>query len=79
MKKLLIKLAISSVFLVLVLRQVDVDSTASLLRQANPVYFLLMVILIIINYGVSTLRWRELYQGADRPSVTYFLKLYFKG
>lgn len=79
MKKLLIKLAISSVFLVLVLRQVDIDATARLVRQANPVYFLLMVILIIINYVISTLRWRELYQGANKPSRTYFLKLYFKG
>jgi uncharacterized protein (TIRG00374 family) len=79
MKKLLLKLIISSGFLVLVLRQVDIDSTARLLRQANPVYFLLMAILIIINYVISTLRWRELYQGANKPSLTYFLKLYFKG
>jgi uncharacterized protein (TIRG00374 family) len=79
MKKLVIKLAISSVFLFLVFRQVDVDSTARILRQANPIYFLIMVILIIINYGVSTLRWRELYQGAEKPSLSYFLKLYFKG
>lgn len=79
MKKLLIKLAISSVFLVLVLRHVDIDSTVKLLRQANPIYFLLIVILIIINYGVSALRWRELYQGINKPSLIYFLKLYFKG
>lgn len=79
MKKLLIKIAISSVFLVLVLRQVDIDTTARILRQANPVYFLLMVILIMINYVISTLRWRDLYQGADKPSLAYFLKLYFKG
>ena len=79
MKKLIIKVLISSIFIFLVLRQVDFQATEKLIRNANPFYFVLMIILILINYLVSTLRWKKLYKGNNEPNLKYFLKLYFKG
>ena len=79
MKKLLIKIAISTVFLYLVIKQVDIDTILTLVKTANPIYFVLIVLLIIINYLISTYRWYKLYQSNSKPSFICFLKLYFKG
>lgn len=78
MKKTLLKIAVSALLFFLLSRIVDFSQLKETISRANPVFFALACLTIILNYVVGALRWKALI-GKDSPGILYLLKLYFLG
>lgn len=80
MKKTILKLTTSALFLYLTFRQVEFDKVGEILKDSKPEFFFLMAVLIILNYVFSSIRWRKLFLDTKVvPNLAYMLRLYFKG
>jgi glycosyltransferase 2 family protein len=79
--KLLLKLAVSIVLIGVIVFKIDKDQLITNLKLLNPIYIPLIVIFIVLNYIVSSMRWKRLliHANTHHVSVGYLTTLYFVG
>ena len=77
----ILKIVVSLVLISLILSKVDLQSLIINFRLLNPYFMPLIVGLIILNYVVSSIRWKLLLIGEEAKdvSVSYLSRLYFVG
>ena len=77
----LIKVAVSLVLLILILSRIDKNLVVSYVSKINLYYFPLVLTFVILNYFISSIRWRKLLSiyGNNHISLFYLTKLYFIG
>jgi hypothetical protein len=80
-KKTVLKTAVSLALLAIILSKVDKAQLVQNLTKLNPWFIPLIVGLIILNYFVSSVRWKKLLIHSDSHhiSVKYLTSLYFIG
>lgn len=86
LKKLIntvLRFALSAVFIFLAFKTSDLDfnQVKQIINSASLIYFPIIALLIVLNYVISTYRWRDLVLVEDKskPSYKSFLNLYFIG
>lgn len=82
LKKSILKVSVSVILLSLLFVSIDKKSLAESFEKINIAYAPLIILLIVANYVVSSIRWRDLvsiYPNSDRVSLFYLVKLYFIG
>lgn len=78
--KLLLRIFVSGLLLLLILRQVDLSAVSSHLRRANLTFLIASITLIYLNYFVSSYRWQGLAKVKGiSASLLDFVRLYFIG
>lgn len=79
--KLLLKLFVSSALFIILLWKVKLGDMFTKLSAMDFRFAALVVLLIMLNYVVSSLRWKKLliFQNADKASIWYMITLYFTG
>lgn len=79
--KSLIKILVSLVLLTVIFLKIDVGSVVQNFNMLNTNLIPILVLLIILNYVVSSVRWKLLliHSGSEKISVPYLTSLYFKG
>ena len=80
-KKILLKLAVSFTLLTIILLSVDKEVLLNNLSKVNLWYVPLIILLIILNYVVSSFRWKQLliFEKSEKATLQYLINLYFIG
>ena len=80
-KKTVLKISVSVVLLAVILFKVDKKQLVQNISMMNPWFIPIIVGLIVLNYFVSSVRWKKLLIHSDtsRISVRYLTSLYFIG
>ena len=80
-KKFLIKIVISSILIALLFTGIDVKSFFNSIGLLNWRYVPLIISLIVLNYVISSVRWKYLliHKNNDKVSLNYLISLYFVG
>ncbi|MFA5775985.1 MAG: lysylphosphatidylglycerol synthase transmembrane domain-containing protein [Patescibacteria group bacterium] len=80
-KKTVLKIAVSIILLAVILFKVDKKQLIQNISMMNPWFIPLIVGLIVLNYFVSSVRWKKLLIHSDTShvSVKYLTSLYFIG
>jgi hypothetical protein len=80
-KKTVIKIGVSLILLGIILYKVDKRQLIENISRMNPWFIPLIIGLIILNYFVSSIRWKKLLIHTDTShvSVKYLTSLYFIG
>jgi uncharacterized protein (TIRG00374 family) len=82
-RKILLRIGLSAFFIYLTFAtsNLNISQVYTILKSANPWYFVLIILLIILNYAISTYRWRDLLLISQeaKPKYSTFLDLYFIG
>lgn len=82
LKKTILKVGVSVALLGVIFWKIDKKSFVEHIRNLNPYYVLIVALFIILNYVVSSIRWKKLltiYSGSDHVSLFTLIKLYFIG
>lgn len=79
--QLILKVFVSSALLGLIFYRVDIEALKQNVSAMNPNYIFFIVLLLILNYVVSSFRWKSLliFKSAKKISVKYLIYLYFTG
>ncbi len=81
--KIILRVGLSALFVYLTFTTSDLNyaEVSKIIRSATMWYFPIIAALIILNYVVSTYRWKDLLltDDANKPSYLSFLNLYFIG
>ena len=77
--KLSLKIAVSLLLLIYLVNTIDFSKSLDLVLSSNTFYFSLSILLIILNYVFSSLRWKYLILSEKKISLIYLIKLYFIG
>ncbi len=79
--KFLIKILISSVLIYLLFLKIDVKGLINNIELLNWVYAPVIITLIVLNYIISSIRWKYLliHKNNEKVSLTYLVSLYFTG
>jgi glycosyltransferase 2 family protein len=77
----LIKIIVSVFLFAFILYNVDLPSLVENFKQVNLAYIPFILGLIVLNYVVSSFRWKQLliHEGSEKASVRYLTSLYFVG
>ncbi len=80
-KKFLIKILISSVLICLLFLKIDVRALINSLELLNWIYAPVIIALIVLNYVISSIRWKYLliHNNNEKVSLAYLVSLYFTG
>ncbi len=80
-KKALLKVVISSVLLFITLNNVDLEQLVLNFRQFELIYIPLIVGFLLLNYVISSVRWKKLliFENSQKASLSYLMNLYFVG
>lgn len=80
-KKTLFKLIVSFTLFTIILLNIDKEILLTNLSKVNMWYVPLIIILIILNYVVSSFRWKQLliFKNSEKVSLQYLINLYFIG
>jgi glycosyltransferase 2 family protein len=80
-KKTILKIAVSFVLLAIILFKVDKKQLIHNISMMNPWFIPVIVGLIVLNYFVSSVRWKKLLIHSDTShiSIKYLTSLYFIG
>lgn len=80
-KKTLIKIVVSVALLAIILYKVDKKQLVDNISKMNPLFIPVIIGLLILNYVISSVRWKNLLIHSDTShiSVKYLTKLYFEG
>lgn len=82
LKKPVLKISVSVILLSLLFASIDKRSLVESFEKINMSYAPLIVLLIVANYVISSIRWRDLvsiYPNSNRVSLFYLVRLYFIG
>lgn len=75
-----VKAAVSAVLLFLLVRRVDWSELAAMLRQTDPLWVLVSVLVGVILNAISSWKWRILLRAKGKPvPFVRLLNLYFAG
>ncbi len=81
--KVLLRVFLSLFFVYLTFATSDIsfDEVSKIIKSASTWYFPLILLLIVLNYAVSTHRWKDLVlvEESQKPKYSSFLSLYFIG
>ena len=80
--KTILKIVISSSLIYyLFSKKVNISEVVENFKSLDWRYVVLMVLVIIVHYTISSLRWKSLliHEKSDEVSQLYLLKLYFEG
>jgi uncharacterized membrane protein YbhN (UPF0104 family) len=79
--KTILKVAVSSLLIYLIFRGIDLQKFVTNFKQFSPVFIPLVVITIVANYVISSIRWKSLliHKDGKDVSVPYLTSLYFIG
>jgi glycosyltransferase 2 family protein len=80
-KKTILKISVSIVLLAIILFKVDKKQLIHNISMMNPWFIPVIVGLIVLNYFVSSVRWKKLLIHSDTShiSIKYLTSLYFIG
>ena len=80
-KKFLIKIVVSSVLVILLFTKIDTKSLFNNIVLLNWKYVPLIISLVILNYVISSVRWKYLliHKNNENASLRYLISLYFTG
>lgn len=82
LKKTLLKISVSAVLILIIFLKVDKKAFWENFSQINVSFLPLIFLLVILNYIVSSIRWKKLlcvYKGCENISLWKLIKLYFEG
>ncbi len=79
--KLLSKVVISVALFWILLSKIHINDLIIVIRSMDYRYVVLILLLIVINYVVSSIRWRRLlvFPQSEHVSLGYLITLYFTG
>lgn len=79
--KLFLKILISTGLFYFIFRSVDIGEVKSNISLMDTSYIPLIILLLVLNYIVSSYRWKLLliFENCSHVSVKYLISLYFKG
>lgn len=79
--KLFIKVTVSTVLLFIIFRTLDTDNILETFSNFDYSYLPLILLSLILNYVVSSYRWKALlvHENSKNVKVPYLIGLYFKG
>jgi len=79
--KLILKIVISTSLLVIIFFQIDKQSFMDNFKLIDYRYVPLILLFLILNYIVSSFRWKALliHKNSEHVSVKYLTYLYFTG
>jgi uncharacterized protein (TIRG00374 family) len=81
--KTVLRFVLSAFFIFLAFKTsgINLAQVKYIIQSASLIYFPIIALLIVLNYAVSTYRWRDLVlvDEASKPSYNKFLSLYFIG
>lgn len=80
-KKAILKIVVSAVLFTIILLKADVTEVISNFRLLDPLYIPLIITFLVLNYIVSSIRWKKLliFENSEKVTVTFLTKLYFIG
>lgn len=80
-KKLLVKVVVSALLITIILSNVDKQTLIENFSKLNLAYAPLIVLLLVANYVVSSIRWQNLliFPNKEKVSLGFLIKLYFTG
>ncbi len=80
-KKIIIKIVVSVCLLVFLISKIDFAEVVPVIKQMNLMYAPLIILLLVLNYVVSSIRWENLliFEHGKDVTVFYLTKLYFIG
>ncbi|KKU30741.1 MAG: putative integral membrane protein [candidate division WWE3 bacterium GW2011_GWA1_46_21] len=80
-RKLLLKILVSLLLLAVIIWTQDTDKVFRNISGFNFIYALPVCLLLILNYIVSSVRWKALliHQNSDKTPLKYLTSLYFIG
>ena len=78
---LVIKILVSIVLFWIIFRSIDLKILIGNFSNFQPIYAVLIVLCLVLNYVVSSIRWKGLliHEGGNKVSVWYLTRLYFVG
>lgn len=81
MKKTIIKIAVSLTLFIIILTQIDTAELIQNFKKLDVMYIPLIILLLIVNYVVSSIRWKKLliFENTEHVSIKYLINLYFVG
>src|SRR3989338_6148873 len=75
MKKLLLGLLISALFLFLILRQISLSLVVEYMKRANIVYIALAVSIHFVGFYLRALRWGKILTDISNQKTNYLFKV----
>lgn len=80
-KKLVVRLIVTCGLFYYIFSSIDSKQILLGVSKLNPAYIPFILIFLILNYVVSSLRWKNLliFEGSAQISLRYLTKLYFVG
>lgn len=80
-KGLILKLAVSVLLISFIFLKLDKEEFVSNFKNFNAVYAPLIILFLILNYVVSSIRWKALliHGNSENISIKYLTSLYFIG
>ncbi len=80
-KKIFVKVAISIVLFVLIFSRLEVSQVYANFSSFNYWFTPVIVLFLILNYVVSSIRWKKLliFEGCEKVKVSLLTSLYFMG
>lgn len=81
MKKTLIKIAVSLLLFVFIFSQINLQEVISNFKRMDIMYIPLILLLLVLNYIISSIRWKKLliFENTHHITVKYLVNLYFVG
>ena len=81
LRQLIIKILVSVGLIAYILFKVDKQSLFTNLKLMDPLYIVPIITFIVLNYVISSLRWKQLiiHENSKRLSLEYLTSLYFIG
>jgi uncharacterized membrane protein YbhN (UPF0104 family) len=80
-KSLILKVAVSGGLFAFLFSKIDIIATLEKLKTMDLRYALVVVVLLILNYVVSSMRWKKLliFPNSHKAGLGYLTALYFTG
>ena len=77
--KLILKILVSVILLSYIFLSNDLNNILSIISTSDLSFLLISILLIIVNYIFSSIRWYFLLLEKEKPPLEYLIKLYFVG
>lgn len=80
-KKLILKLIVSIGLFSLIIKNTNIQDVVRNLQMLNPIFIPLIISFLILNYIVSSVRWKNLlvFENTKNVKLPYLISLYFIG
>lgn len=80
-KKLILKILISSALIYFLFSRIDIGAVGEKFSLLNLSYVPLIILFLVLNYVVSSVRWKYLliFENTQKATVKYLTYLYFTG